>query len=437
VTGFKVDVYQNEYLAAGSREVNAIVTVSAGGATPGGAGGPGGGGGGLGGGADAAEIILVDCSTSMDYPNSKLLSAKIATSAAIDMLRPGVYFAVIAGSDVAEVIYPVGRECLVPANPDSRSAAKRAVSMLYARGGTAIGRWLMLANRLFERHPAAIRHAILLTDGRDESESAIELGHALAACAGRFTVDCRGVGTDWAVDELRRIATALLGTVDIVAQPHDLAADFTAMMAHAMGKAVGDVTLRLWTPQGASVRFVKQVAPAVFDLTGRAVHAPVPRSRDYPTGSWGTESREYHVCVEVSPGTVGDEMLAARVSVVVGSEITAKGLVRAVWTDDDVLSTRISPEVAHYTGQAELAQTIQEGLQARKDGDVDTATSKLARALALANASGNEGTVKLLRKVVDVVDEVTGTVRLRSRVADADEMALDTRSTKTVRVRKR
>ena len=61
----------------------------------------------------------------------------------------------------------------------------------------------------------------------------------------------------------------------------------------------------------------------------------------------------------------------------------------------------------------------------------------VARALALANASGNEGTVKLLRKVVDVVDEVTGTVRLRSRVADDDEMALDTRSTKTVRVRKR
>jgi hypothetical protein len=426
VTGFKVDVYQNEYLAAGSREVNAIVTVSHGSGTAGGATS-----------VAAAEIILVDCSTSMDYPNSKLLAAKIATSAAIDMLRDGVYFAVIAGSDVAEVIYPVGRQSLVPAYPDSRAAAKRAVSMLYARGGTAIGRWLMLANQLFERHPAGLRHAILLTDGRDESESAVELGRALAACAGRFTADCRGVGTDWVVDELRRISTALLGTVDIVAKPQDLAADFTAMMAHAMDKAVANVNLRLWTPQGASIRFVKQVSPTVLDLTGRAVPAPVPRSRDYPTGSWGTESREYHVCVEVSPGTIGDEMLATRVSVVVGSEIPAKGLVRALWTDDDALSTRISPEVAHYTGQAELAQAIQDGLQARKDGDVDTATAKLARALALADASGNEGTVKLLRKVVEVVDEVTGTVRLRSRVADADEMALDTRSTKTVRVRKR
>jgi hypothetical protein len=38
--------------------------------------------------------------------------------------------------------------------------------------------------------------------------------------------------------------------------------------------------------------------------------------------------------------------------------------------------------------------------------------------------------------VVDVVDEATGTVKLKKKVADEDEMALDTRSTKTVRVRK-
>jgi len=36
---------------------------------------------------------------------------------------------------------------------------------------------------------------------------------------------------------------------------------------------------------------------------------------------------------------------------------------------------------------------------------------------------------------VDVVDTATGTVRLKKKVEDADEMALDTRSTKTVRTR--
>jgi von Willebrand factor type A C-terminal domain len=37
---------------------------------------------------------------------------------------------------------------------------------------------------------------------------------------------------------------------------------------------------------------------------------------------------------------------------------------------------------------------------------------------------------------VDVVDEATGTVRLKKKVDTAAEMALDTRSTKTVRVKK-
>ena len=38
--------------------------------------------------------------------------------------------------------------------------------------------------------------------------------------------DCRGVGVDWEVAELRKVASALLGSVDIVADPANLAADF-------------------------------------------------------------------------------------------------------------------------------------------------------------------------------------------------------------------
>ena len=49
--------------------------------------------------------------------------------------------------------------------------------------------------------------------------------------------------------------------------------------------------------------------------------------------------------------------------------------------------------------------------------------------------SGNTGTAKLLRGVIDI-DEHTGTARLRREVAAADEMALDARSTRTARVRK-
>ena len=47
-----------------------------------------------------------------------------------------------------------------------------------------------------------------------------------------------------------------------------------------------------------------------------------------------------------------------------GAEALGQGLIRAVWTDDEALSTKINPRVAHYTGQAELAEAIQEGLEA-------------------------------------------------------------------------
>ena len=148
----------------------------------------------------------------------------------------------------------------------------------------------------------------------------------------------------------------------------------------------------------------------------------------------GAESRDYHVCISVPPRNLGDEMLAARISLVEDDEVLSQGLVKAIWTDDQQLSTRISREVAHYTGQVELAECIQTGLEARKAGGDATATFKLGRAVQLASESGNDGTLKLLATVVDVDDPSTGTVRLRRDVADADEMALDTRSTKTVRV---
>ncbi|MFD8205551.1 VWA domain-containing protein [Streptomyces sp. NPDC059695] len=430
---FSVDVYQNEFLPEGGRDVSAIVTVtSTGGGTTGG----------FAGGVPAAAgvVLMVDCSGSMDYPATKMRGAREATAAAVDTLRDGTRFAVVAGTHVAKEVYP-GNGGLAVADARTRAEAKESLRRLSAGGGTAIGTWLRLADRLLSSSELTIRHGILLTDGRNEHETPEELRAALDACAGRFTCDARGVGTDWEVKEVTGIASALLGTADIVADPAGLAADFTAMMEHAMGKGVADVALRLWTPVGVEIMFVKQVAPAVEDLTGRRTEAG-PRAGDYPTGSWGDESRDYHVSVRVPQAAVGQEMLAARVSLIAPDPAggdprpLSQGLVRAVWTDDLAMSTSINPQVAHYTGQAELADVIQQGLDARKSGDRDGATAKLGRAVQLAAASGNADTAKLLSKVVDVVDAATGTVRLKAKVAEADEMTLETRSTKTVRVKR-
>jgi hypothetical protein len=415
---YTAEAFQNEYLALGATEVNAIVTVTSSGAEGGRRT------------SGATEIIIVDASGSMQA-EGRISAARQAAKTAVDCIDDGVHFAIIAGVSTAQQLYPAPGELAV-SSPQTRADAIRSIDRLQASGGTAMGAWLLLASQLFGLRPGDIAHAILLTDG-DNGERQGYLESVLASIAGQFTCDCRGVGVNWKVSELRKIAEAMLGTVDIVAHPSGLAQAFQEMMTAAMGKTSADVQLKVWTPVNASVRFVKLVEPQVMDLTGKRIDDG-PRAGRYPLGSWGAESRDYHLCIDVPAGSAGDEMLAARVSVMEGDDVLVQARIRAVWTEDTALSTRISREVAHYTGQAELAEAIQDGIRAREQGDDMTATLKFGRAAQLAHESGNTATEELLATVVDIEDAATGTVRLRRKVNAEDEMALDTRSTKTVRV---
>lgn len=422
---FTASTYQNEYLPAGAEEVHAVVTVTADAATVAAA-------------ATAKAVVLaVDTSGSMGHPFTKILAARRAVAAAVAEIPDGTLFALIVGSHEAACAYPWGGDALVVADDRTRAEAIEIAGRLEPSGGTAISTWLRLARFLCDPHPGAIKLAYLLTDGKNESEQRSVLEAELRACTGVFQCDARGVGDAWVVEELRLVTSSLLGEVDIIATPDEMADDFRAFLTRALGKAVADVSLRVWAPQGAAVQFVRQVAPAIEDLTTKGVDGG-PLTRDFPTGAWaGGESRDYHVSISVPPGAVGEEKLAARVALVVDGQAGPSSLVRAIWTDDEALSTRIDPQVAHYTGQTELADAIHEGLEARKAGDEARATIRLGQAVAIAHASGNEGTVRLLAKVVEVDDPASGTVRLRREVAALDEMALDTRSTRTVRVTKK
>jgi von Willebrand factor type A C-terminal domain/von Willebrand factor type A domain len=410
--------FQNEHLPVGGTDVNAVISVTARGEPS----------------ADveAAEIIIVDVSGSMLHPRSKLAAAKAAAEAAVDQIRDGVWFGLVAGTGHAHRLYPTGA-LLVRASAETRAEARAAIETLDAMGGTSIGRWLIEAYNWFAAYEGMIRHAILLTDGRNESETADYFSAVLDRCLGAFQCDCRGIGVDWSVAELRRIASALLGTVDIVAQPNDLPADFEAMMRHSMARREADVRVRVRLPRGATLGFFRQVSPTIEDLSARGSVCP-DGAIEFTTGAWGQETREYHLCIAVPPHASGEEMLAGRVSVVVGDDVVATSLVRAVWTDDVGMSTRIHPRVAHYSAQEELANVIAAGLEAGEAGDEREATFRLGRAAQLAADLDHGDILRLLENVVDVDDAATGTVRLKRAVDPADEMALDTRSTKTVRL---
>ena len=376
---------------------------------------------------EAAEIIVIDVSGSMGGKSRKLAAAKTATAAALDCLRDGVQFGIVAGHEDAFRVYPRG-DSLVTATAGTRVEAKDAVAQLRAGGDTAIGRWLLEAEAWFPDDPGAIRHAIVLTDGQNQGETPEELDEALARCEGRFQSDCRGSGTDWDVDELRGIASRLLGTVDIIREPADMEADFRAMMERSMGKTDGDASLRVWAPAGASVALVAQVQPEIVDLTERRTDIAALVG-DYPTGAWGDESRDYHVRITFPSREVGDEMLAGRVSLVVADEVVSQALIRVVWTDDLSLSTKIVRELEHYLVQEEGVVAIRDGLAALEAGDTDTATQKLARAREIAIDTGNIDRVNEIEKLLDPRSR-----SLRPQIDGADLMELDTRSVKTARI---
>jgi len=423
MSNFKAEIFQNQFLPQGSREVNAIMTISVEDgegitATP-----------------SNNRVFGVICDTSGSMGGNKIHAVKYAMSKVVSLLPEDAYFFIVTGSSRANVVYPVSQ-----ATSLHKQQALAAIKNITANGGTLISTWLAQALAEFQKMPQAVRQALLLTDGQNDDSDSQKLDTVLQACEGVFQCDCRGVGTDWRVPQLQHIASKLLGTTDIIPDASMIEADFQAILAKAMSKDVSDVSLRLWTPQSAKVLFCKQVSPDIVDLTHRAKTIK-PQVVDYPTGAWGKqESRDYHFCIEVNPGNVGDEMLAGRASLLytingVETKIT-EARILATWTDDDVKSTKLDRTVAHYTGQAELAQSIQEGLEARARGDVEVATSLLGKAVKLAHESGNEGTTKLLKTVVDIQDAPEGTVRLKREVADVDAMALETRSTKTTRIPK-
>ena len=173
---FTTQVSQNQFLAAGADRVHAVLSVSA---APAGAGG-----------GRLAEALLVDCSASMGGEKSR--HAKDAVQTAIDLLPEDAWFCVVAGTDRAEVVFP-----LAQATSGNKKAAHTAVRRMLANGGTAMSTWLAEANReLAKAPPGSIRHALLLTDGKNEGESDDRLVAVLQTCEGRFQCDARGVGAD-------------------------------------------------------------------------------------------------------------------------------------------------------------------------------------------------------------------------------------------------
>jgi hypothetical protein len=71
------------------------------------------------------------------------------------------------------------------------------------------------------------------------------------------------------------------------------------------------------------------------------------------------------------------------------SDVLAGASVVVEWTDDDLLSVLIDPQVAVHSGEVELCRAIQAGVEAAKYNDTDRAAALIV-AQRLADDFGDE-----------------------------------------------
>jgi len=420
-------VHQNKFLPLGATEVNAIVSIKS-----------------LvtaGQGQDRSGQLVIgfvgDGSGSM--AGEKWRNARQALIDSVAKLPQGCAFFVIIGRSTPDIVVP-----LQNATAANKAKALEALAATKDEGGTRFAEWIRAARGEFAKSHGDMRVLVFLTDGENDEDGDAKLEAELAHCAGQFEVHSRGVGDAYRPDQLRLIQHALGCSVDIIRRSEDLSDDFAAVLDQARSLAMSDVQLQLWTPVGARLHMVKQFGSEILDLTGKVQAGPNPRTWRIPTGNWGEEARDFHIVIQLDEGAVGklgDTKLCARVSLAysedgraVDVKLDEGGQILAVWTDDDRQSAVINPRVANYTGQAELAQRIQEGVKALEAGNEDLATRALQRANALAEQTGHEATRRLIRKLADVDEK--GTLRIRKNVDRMDIKELDTRSTRTARTKK-
>lgn len=415
---FRIETFLNQYLPPGGTRADAVFSLTADG---------------MGQAARMPRLIglIADRSGSMD--GEKMAALKHALRVAVDQLDADVEAFVLAFNNHAALALPPTRM-----DEAGRRTAHYAIQRLEAAGGTVMSAALDAARAVFQSRPGALCQAIMLTDGQNDPADSLALDAALQACTGVFQADCRGVGLDWSPAQLRTIAARLLGTTQLVAAPEGLAQDFRDTLGAALAKSVADVRLRLWMPKNARLTAVKQMFPAEIDLTA-TIRPHDARSVDVPLGAWGDGTQDYFATFEVTPLGLGEQMLVCRPSIVwrdpaSGDTAAPGGNVTVTWSDDASLTTRIDAQVAHYTGQAEKALAIQEGLEALGRNDEATATLHLGRALALAQQSGDNETTRRLREVVEA--DAGGTLRLRRGAGRVAVMDLDVGSTRTVRAKR-
>ncbi|WP_051950674.1 VWA domain-containing protein [Actinacidiphila yeochonensis] len=371
---------------------------------------------------DLAEVLVVDCSGSMDHPEEKFRQARNAAVAALRALPDGTPFAVVKGNQRAEAIYPPSGR-MRPASEETRRAAEAAVRRLEAAGGTCLGDWLDLAGRLLDAEGAPVPHVLMLTDGRNEHDRLNPLRGVLDTWEGRFVCDAWGIGDGWEAQVLRDAVERLHGRADFVRREDELPSAYQDLIARLLTRTVPEVELRV-TPLGSTaVRYLRQVYPNDLRLAGVGADGGLR----YATRAWGDETRRYQLCLSVAPDGLppGEDLQVAMVAAAVpgappGTPVPEAGCL-VQWTDDPVRAdteNSANRERAHVERHRHYGRTVARAAEEYRQGDRRAAERLLGEAVRtayeLAAADPDAGRyLAELAWLVEVADPAAGEVHLR------------------------
>ena len=295
--------------------------------------------------------------------------------------------------------------------------------------------------RILDTTPRALK-ILFLTDGKNEGEQRIELDRAIEHCRQvQASINAWGIGTDWDEAELRRMAEATHGSADIIPTPQQVEAAFTAAFMEMRNTSVSSARLRLWSPNGVSIKRFEQVYPSIVTL-GPEVDAANPHIQNISLGSFAAgDQRDYLLDLEVPDYPPGQQFLMVRPSIAffAGSKneqeekSTQEGWVYVQWTEDADQAAQIEEHIAHYTNQEDLLRALKDGQAFLAAGQYDKATRLLGEALVISERTGNERITRLLGQIVQ--RDSKGTIQLNKQASEVARKTLAINSGRTSKLK--
>ena len=391
----------------------------------------------------------VDISQSMEGPidkdhpreGRKDQLSRDGTEAFLSALPPNFYFALYTIGRGGRRIFPTGNGLPVKADAKNIAAAKAIVR---ATAATDSDTNMEPSMRLFREDAIAlqgatgINTAILgaLTDGGYSDGAVVkrELGNYKVQREKGLSLAVLpfGIGLDWNAEQLRLISDSTMSpkTPELLMNAAKVTATFKEIVEIGAAQTLSNVKLIIKKAASVPLLNVSVQKPVSINLQDKVVQVD-DKTIAIHLGSWDNETRLFYAELGVQQPQGAANLTACFLSFqydIGGKTVTTPAeKVVCTWTDDANLSSVIARGVNAAQGIEGSKVRMRQAAELASSGGFEKAEVMLSEQYRKAKEAGQEDVIAMLLQHVDVVDDTTGTVRMKNRSA-AGAMDLNARS---------